>query len=143
MHIATVPNSAAQEPKRLERRVGVQLWVTPPARDQARASLVLASAKVNTGRLSAVPRRMRQLCAVLGAVVVAVMVVVALSLKETTNTVVVYYNKRMFADNGLQPPETWDDLKKIAGVFNGKGIAPVVTPAGQDLSRITWRSAAS
>jgi Bacterial PH domain len=44
---------------------------------------------------------MRQLCAVLGAVVVAVMVVVALSLKETTNTVVVYRTSDQFAMAGL------------------------------------------
>src|SRR5207248_3946285 len=45
---------------------------------------------------------------------------------------VVYYNKKMFAENGVQVPETWDDLKKAAGVFNGKGIAPAVFAAGQD-----------
>jgi ABC-type glycerol-3-phosphate transport system substrate-binding protein len=54
------------------------------------------------------------------------------SVPAVTNTVVVYYNKKMFADNGVQPPETWDDFKKIASVFNGKGIAPAAVPAGQD-----------
>ena len=54
------------------------------------------------------------------------------SVPAVTNTVVVYYNKKLFAENGVQVPETWEDLKKIAGVFNGKGIAPVVTPAGHD-----------
>jgi raffinose/stachyose/melibiose transport system substrate-binding protein len=54
------------------------------------------------------------------------------SVPAVTNTVVVYYNKQMFADNGVQVPETWDDLKKVAPVFNGKGIAPVVFMAGQD-----------
>ena len=54
------------------------------------------------------------------------------SVPAVTNTVVVYYNKKMFAENGLQAPETWDDMQKIAGVFNGKGISPWVFPAGQD-----------
>lgn len=54
------------------------------------------------------------------------------SVPAVTNTVVVYYNKKMFAENGLQVPETYDDLKKIGEVFNGKGIAPIVYPAGQD-----------
>jgi raffinose/stachyose/melibiose transport system substrate-binding protein len=54
------------------------------------------------------------------------------SVPAVTNTVVVYYNKKLFAENSLQPPESWDDLKKIATVFNGKGIAPMVYPAGQD-----------
>jgi raffinose/stachyose/melibiose transport system substrate-binding protein len=54
------------------------------------------------------------------------------SVPAVTNTVVVYYNKKMFAENGVQVPETWEDLQKAAGVFNGKGIAPMVYPAGQD-----------
>ena len=54
------------------------------------------------------------------------------SVPAVTNTVVVYYNKKMFADNGVQVPETWDDLKKAAGVFKGKGIAPVVFATGED-----------
>jgi raffinose/stachyose/melibiose transport system substrate-binding protein len=54
------------------------------------------------------------------------------SVPAVTNTVVVYYNKKMFAENGVQVPETWDDLKKVAPVVNGKGIAPVVFMAGQD-----------
>jgi hypothetical protein len=44
---------------------------------------------------------MRQLCALLGAVVVAVMVFVALSLKETPNTVVTYRTSDQFAMVGL------------------------------------------
>ena len=54
------------------------------------------------------------------------------SVPAVTNTVVVYYNKKLFAENNVQPPETWEDLKNIAAVFNGKGIPPVVYPAGQD-----------
>ena len=54
------------------------------------------------------------------------------SVPVVTNTFVVYYNKKMFADNGVQVPETWEDLKKSAAVFNGKGIAPVVIAAGHD-----------
>lgn len=54
------------------------------------------------------------------------------SVPAVTNTVVVYYNKKMFAENGVQVPETWEDFKKISPVFNGKGIAPVVFMAGQD-----------
>ena len=44
---------------------------------------------------------MRQLCAVLGVVVVAVMVVVAATLKETTNTVVTYRTSDQVAMVGL------------------------------------------
>lgn len=52
-------------------------------------------------RVSAVPRRMRLLCVLLGAVVLGVMVYVALGLKETTNTVVTYRTSDQFAIVGL------------------------------------------
>ncbi|SOE03411.1 PH domain-containing protein [Blastococcus haudaquaticus] len=51
--------------------------------------------------VSAVPRRMRLLLALLGAVVVAVMVVVALGLKDTTNTVVSYRTSDQVALAGI------------------------------------------
>lgn len=55
-----------------------------------------------------------------------------------TNTVVVYYNKKMFAQNNVQVPETLDDLKKLSPVFNGKGIAPIVATTAQDLNHAAW-----
>jgi cytochrome c biogenesis protein CcdA len=51
--------------------------------------------------VSAVPRRMRQALVVLGVAVLAVMVVVAAGLKETTNTVVTYRTSDQFAIAGL------------------------------------------
>ena len=54
------------------------------------------------------------------------------SVPAVTNTVSVYYNKKLFAENNVQPPTTVDDLNKMAAVFNGKGITPVVLPAGED-----------
>ncbi|MCW2705164.1 MAG: uncharacterized protein JWQ37_3159 [Blastococcus sp.] len=51
--------------------------------------------------LSAVPRLMRLVCALLGAVVVAVMLYVAAGLKETTNTVVNYRVSDQVAMVGL------------------------------------------
>jgi len=41
------------------------------------------------------------------------------------NIVPVYYNKAIFEENGLTPPETLDDLKHIIATLNDKGIAPV------------------
>jgi raffinose/stachyose/melibiose transport system substrate-binding protein len=35
-----------------------------------------------------------------------------------------WYNKKIFADNGLTPPRTWDELTADAGTLNGKGIQP-------------------
>ena len=54
------------------------------------------------------------------------------SVPAVTNTVVVYYNKKMFAEAGVQPPETWEDFQKISAVFKGKGMAPICFPAGED-----------
>lgn len=35
-----------------------------------------------------------------------------------------WYNKKIFADNGLQEPKTWDELLQVAETLNGKGIQP-------------------
>jgi raffinose/stachyose/melibiose transport system substrate-binding protein len=54
------------------------------------------------------------------------------SVPVVTNTVIVYYNRKIFAENGLAVPETLEDLKKIGAVLSAKGITPIVYPAGQD-----------
>lgn len=36
-----------------------------------------------------------------------------------------FYNKKLFADNNLQPPKTIDELLAVAEVFKSKGITPV------------------
>lgn len=54
------------------------------------------------------------------------------SVPVVTNTVAVYYNKKLFAQNNAQVPQTLDDLKKLAPVFNGKGVAPIVIAIGED-----------
>ncbi|MDH6499591.1 extracellular solute-binding protein [Streptomyces sp. SAI-149] len=41
------------------------------------------------------------------------------------NPVFLYYNKSVFADAGVQPPKTWDDLLELVPVFKKKGIAPL------------------
>src|SRR4029077_10977752 len=48
------------------------------------------------------------------------------------NTVVVYYNRVLFRQHGLQVPDTLDDLKKVGAALNAKGIVPIAYPAGQD-----------
>ncbi len=49
-----------------------------------------------------------------------------------TNTVAVYYNKKLFEQNGVKVSETLNELKKLAPIFNGKGIAPIVIAIGED-----------
>jgi len=36
-----------------------------------------------------------------------------------------WYNKQIFAQNGLQPPDTWDQLVQIAASLQQKGIQPL------------------
>lgn len=36
-----------------------------------------------------------------------------------------WYNKKIFADNGLQPPKTFDDFFKVADALKAKGITPL------------------
>src|SRR5215468_4565061 len=46
------------------------------------------------------------------------------SVPAVTNTVIVYYNKGIFAQHGIEVPQTLDDLKKAGATLNAKGIAP-------------------
>ncbi|SFB04104.1 raffinose/stachyose/melibiose transport system substrate-binding protein [Cohnella sp. OV330] len=37
----------------------------------------------------------------------------------------IFYNKELFQQNGLEVPKTFDDLKKAVDTFKGKGITPM------------------
>jgi len=54
------------------------------------------------------------------------------SVPAVTNTVIVYYNRGLFRQHGLEVPDTLDDLKKVGAALNAKGIIPIAYPAGQD-----------
>src|SRR5262249_39745758 len=54
------------------------------------------------------------------------------SLPAVTNTVIVYYNRGLFPQHGLEVPSTLDELNKIGATLNAKGIMPIAYPAGQD-----------
>jgi ABC-type glycerol-3-phosphate transport system substrate-binding protein len=36
-----------------------------------------------------------------------------------------FYSPKVFADAGVTPPTTWDELKTACGTFKGKGIVPI------------------
>src|SRR5205809_167526 len=42
-----------------------------------------------------------------------------------------WYNKQIFAQNGLQPPQTWDQLVQIAASLQQKGIQPFAASGKQ------------
>ncbi len=38
---------------------------------------------------------------------------------------VLWYNKKLFSDNNLKPPTTWDEFKTVADALKAKGITPL------------------
>jgi raffinose/stachyose/melibiose transport system substrate-binding protein len=42
-----------------------------------------------------------------------------------------WYNKQIFAQNSLQPPQTWDELVQIAATLHQKGIQPFAASGKQ------------
>jgi raffinose/stachyose/melibiose transport system substrate-binding protein len=42
----------------------------------------------------------------------------------SVNSVQIYYNKKIFQENNLSVPQTWDDLMKICQTLKAKGITP-------------------
>jgi raffinose/stachyose/melibiose transport system substrate-binding protein len=43
---------------------------------------------------------------------------------ETVEPIVLYYNKKVFDDVGVQPPQSWDDIMALVPRFNARDIAP-------------------
>jgi raffinose/stachyose/melibiose transport system substrate-binding protein len=54
------------------------------------------------------------------------------SVPAVTNTVIVYYNKGLFAQHGIEVPQTLADLKRAGAALTAKGVVPIAYPAGQD-----------
>ncbi|GAA4926606.1 extracellular solute-binding protein [Streptomonospora halophila] len=52
--------------------------------------------------------------------------------KSGTAPKVFFYNKDLFAEHGLSPPESWSDLLEVVGVLSGAGLTPI-SLAGQNL----------
>src|SRR5207244_10777243 len=47
------------------------------------------------------------------------------SVPAVTNTVIVYYNRGLFQQHGLEVPNTLEELKTIGAALNAKGIVPI------------------
>ncbi|MFD0716361.1 ABC transporter substrate-binding protein [Paenibacillus sp. GCM10027626] len=62
---------------------------------------------------------------------------------DVTN--VMFYNKKMFADQGLQPPATWEEFLALCEKLKAAGITPIVTgnkdlwPAGNWIGHLLSR----
>lgn len=59
-------------------------------------------------------------------------------LPRSTDFLVIYYNKKLFADNGLNPPTTKEELIEVSKQFKAKGINPITTNAMEGWSLPIW-----
>lgn len=51
----------------------------------------------------------------------------------TASTRLLYYNKDLFAQAGLKPPQTWDQLQSTARVLKAQGVKyPIAVPLGPE-----------
>lgn len=53
-------------------------------------------------------------------------------------TMLLYYNKSLFADIGMQPPKSRDELESMAEEFQGQGITPFAAGIGDAPAAIEW-----
>lgn len=51
-------------------------------------------------------------------------------LPRNTDVAGFYYNQKIFADNGWEVPQTYDELLELAGKMNEKGIVPLAMDGG-------------
>ncbi|MGW5055258.1 extracellular solute-binding protein [Actinokineospora sp. NPDC004072] len=52
--------------------------------------------------------------------------------------VVLFYNKKLFAEAGAQPPKTWDDLLSLVDTFKAKGVTPIALAGSQAWTELMW-----
>ncbi|MET8893888.1 extracellular solute-binding protein [Streptomyces albogriseolus] len=57
---------------------------------------------------------------------------------ETVQPIVLYYNKRVFDQVKVDPPETWDDIMALVPKFNAKGIAPFALGGQSRWTNMMW-----
>ncbi len=57
---------------------------------------------------------------------------------NNTQPVVMYYNKKLFDQVGVNPPQTWDDVMTLVDKFNSKGIAPFSLGGGSKWTSMMW-----
>ncbi|MEU0654711.1 extracellular solute-binding protein [Streptomyces albogriseolus] len=57
---------------------------------------------------------------------------------ETVQPIVLYYNKRVFDQVKVKPPETWDDIMALVPKFNAKGIAPFALGGQSRWTNMMW-----
>jgi raffinose/stachyose/melibiose transport system substrate-binding protein len=57
---------------------------------------------------------------------------------ETVQPIILYYNKKVFSDVGVEPPQSWDDIMALVPKFNAKGIAPFSLGGQSRWTNMMW-----
>src|SRR5215216_217488 len=60
------------------------------------------------------------------------------SIPYQLQTMLLYYNKTLLEDKGMQPPKSRDELEAMAGELQGQGITPFAAGIGDDPAAIEW-----
>ncbi|MCC5036499.1 extracellular solute-binding protein [Streptomyces sp. WAC 00631] len=57
---------------------------------------------------------------------------------ETVQPIILYYNRKVFDQVGVEPPESWDDIMTLVPKFNAKGIAPFALGGQSRWTSMMW-----
>jgi raffinose/stachyose/melibiose transport system substrate-binding protein len=57
---------------------------------------------------------------------------------ETVQPIVLYYNKTVFDDVGVEPPQSWDDIMALVPQFNDAGVAPFSLGGQSRWTNMMW-----
>jgi raffinose/stachyose/melibiose transport system substrate-binding protein len=57
---------------------------------------------------------------------------------ETVEPIVLYYNKRVFEDAKVEPPQSWDDIMSLVETFKSKNIAPFSLAGQSRWTNMMW-----
>ncbi|MGW3284320.1 extracellular solute-binding protein [Streptomyces sp. NPDC001002] len=57
---------------------------------------------------------------------------------ETVQPIILYYNKKVFDQVGVEPPKSWDDIMALVPRFNAKGIAPFSLGGQSRWTNMMW-----
>jgi raffinose/stachyose/melibiose transport system substrate-binding protein len=57
---------------------------------------------------------------------------------EQVQPIVLYYNKKVFDQVGVQPPQSWADIMNLVPKFNAKGIAPFSLGGQSRWTNMMW-----
>ncbi|GGX81311.1 extracellular solute-binding protein [Streptomyces minutiscleroticus] len=57
---------------------------------------------------------------------------------ETVQPIILYYNRKVFDQVGVEPPQSWEDIMALVPRFNAKGIAPFSLGGQSRWTNMMW-----